>query len=1037
MKYTDYHEVAIANTYQNLFMRKSVLPGLLILFLFHTRLNAQPPCAFDINHRSLSQAYPIFAQLVEENNAVIRKHIEARKSRRNDAARLTSTVYIPVVVHVMHTGGAVGTVYNPSDAQITGAINYLNQVYAGTYPGMSAPVEGGGVVDMEVQFALAQRTPNCGATNGINRVDASSLPNYVANGVNAENNTGCPDLTLKNFSRWSTSDYYNIWVVNKIDGADGTSGQFIAGYAYFPGAPSALDGTVMLATQMQTGRKTLPHEIGHALGLYHTFEGSANSTQCPPNANCTTQGDRVCDTDPVSMNLNSMSGIFSFACRTGANACAGANNYTINTESNFMAYTNCYTLFTNGQKDRVQAALLLPSRASLTSTANLALTPCGTTINFSQSTVARTEMDNGTPDGCRRYTDYTYQLAIGAAPTATAIATLTFGGTAIKGLDYEITTNGNFINPLNTLTFSAGSVAPQSFTVRIYDDAEVETGETIIVDFTIDSGGGDAVKGTNTPSFTFHLADNDKAPTGSSSGTYAIGVAGSAINATPFDARLQQHRAQYLYKADELLNAGVKAGEITSFQLSIQSKLSTRPFTNFTIRMAQTDLTYLYDSGVTAIGGMTTVYSSPSYATIAGWNNFILNTPFTWNGTSSLAIEICFDNGSADAGNSPDVVRTFLDGGSALQGNTFYQNTISCSQAFSSVSVFNLGRKPIIQLGNNVTGTEIETTVASTSNLYMGTSSTDYFYSNNNRLMMQLRNLDAPLECVTTELLEAGNTWHSYNGGERSGKVFSVTPASNGNTTEYTISLYFTESELAGKNPGTLLLAKTTAASVALSNPGNTIYVLPAVASFGSGATVFTGTFTGFSRFFLVDGGVILPVVLTNFSGEINPEGHNLLSWQTSYEYNNRGFDVETSTNGIDFHRLATIPSKGNSGVEQPYRYLHHTPPTGVNYYRLRQTDLDGRFEYSKVISLMVQGKAIKPVIYPVPAKNTLVIDFGKITGAGELEIFTADMKLIRREKLSTLQNRKVVQVDHLAKGLYFIRFTTGTQTGILQFVKD
>lgn len=135
----------------------------------------------------------------------------------------------------MHTGGAVGTIYNPTDAQITGAINYLNQVFAGTYPGMQAPVEGGGVVDMDVQFGLAQRTPSCGATNGIDRVDASSLPNYVTNGVNAQTSSGCPELTMKNLSRWNTSDYYNIWIVNKIDGADGTSGQFIAGFAYFPG----------------------------------------------------------------------------------------------------------------------------------------------------------------------------------------------------------------------------------------------------------------------------------------------------------------------------------------------------------------------------------------------------------------------------------------------------------------------------------------------------------------------------------------------------------------------------------------------------------------------------------------------------------------------------------------------------------------------------------------------------------------------------------------------------------------------------------
>ncbi len=79
-----------------------------------------------------------------------------------------------------------------------------------------------------------------------------------------------------------------------------------------------------------------------------------------------------------------------------------------------MSYTNCYTLFTNGQKARSQAALTLPSRASLTAPGNLALVPCGTTINFSQASASQTENSTGTTTGCRTYRDYTYQMVIGA-----------------------------------------------------------------------------------------------------------------------------------------------------------------------------------------------------------------------------------------------------------------------------------------------------------------------------------------------------------------------------------------------------------------------------------------------------------------------------------------------------------------------------------------------------------------------------------------------------------------------------------------------
>jgi len=1005
--------------------------------LFTISLQAQPPCAFDKIHKTLLAKDPIYAQRIEENKIAIRKFIEARLQRKGPAARPNASYTIPVVVHVMHTGGAVGTIYNPTDAQIMGAINYLNQVFAGTYPGMAAPVEGGGVVDLEIQFALAQRTPACGATNGIDRVDASSLPNYVANGVNAAGSSGCPDLTLKNFSRWNPSDYYNIWIVNKIDGADGTSGQFIAGYAYFPGSPSTLDGTVMLATQMITGQKTLPHEVGHALNLYHPFEDSDNDTDCPSNTNCSTTGDLVCDTDPITQNYNVGTGLYNFSCRTGANGCAAPNTYTINTESNFMSYTNCYTLFTNGQKARVQAAMSLASRASLVAPANLALVPCGTAINFSQSAASRTEDVTGTTSGCRRYRDYTYQMAIGAAPSAAATATLTYSGTAAKGIDYDVTTNGDFSNPSDVLTFNTGSTAAQSFTVRIYDDADVESAETAILDFTVNNGGGDATEGTTTPTFTITISDNDAAPVGSSSGTYAVGVSSALVNQTPFDARVQSQRAQFIYRADELTAAGITAGNITSLQLYIQSKLSTRPFNNLSVKLAHTNLNYLVDGSATAISGMTTVFSTASFTTAAGWNTFTFSTAFAWNGINNLAIEICHDNTVADAGNGADVIRTFTDGATQFQGSAMLQNGVNCGQAFTSVSYFQYGRKPIIQLGHNVTGTSIETIATSNTSLYIAPGSSDYFYSNNGRLMMRLTGISASLGCVATTVEEAGTTWVNYQGGQRSAKVFNVTPTSNGSSVNYTVSFYFTNAELGGKNPATLRIAKTSAASAAASVPGNTVLVNPTVTTLGSGTTVFTANFSSFSRFFLADAGVALVAELTSFTGKITADENVQLNWTTASEQNNSHFDIEVSNDGVNFSLLSTVASKGNSTTDQQYDYLHNKPGFGTFYYRLKQTDLDGKFTYSKVISLTINADFVKATVYPVPAKNMITIQFEKPVDKGEIKIFSSDLRVVKYERINNLAAKKDINISSLPAGIYFIRYFDGITSEVLRFVKE
>ncbi|MEI9956424.1 MAG: M43 family zinc metalloprotease [Ferruginibacter sp.] len=160
------------------------------------------------------------------------------------------------------------------------------------------------------------------------------------------------------------------------------------------------------------------------------MKGSSLNNNCPVNTDCTNNGDKVCDTDPITYNINS-GGTIDFSCRTGTNTCTGSA-YTVNTEHNFMNYTNCFTLFTNGQKARIQAAMSLPSRVGFLT--SLGATPCGTVINFNSTSVTLTESNSGTTTGCRMYTDYTYQLTIGASPSAIAIASLTYSGSATKGL---------------------------------------------------------------------------------------------------------------------------------------------------------------------------------------------------------------------------------------------------------------------------------------------------------------------------------------------------------------------------------------------------------------------------------------------------------------------------------------------------------------------------------------------------------------------------------------------------------------------------
>jgi Pregnancy-associated plasma protein-A/GEVED domain/Secretion system C-terminal sorting domain len=323
---------------------------LILTFGWALSVRSQDRCGFDIIHQKRMNTDPVYKAGIEEEKVRIRKYVNEHK---NDLLnRPTAVLYtIPVVVHVVHTGGAVGTTYNPSVAQIQSAINYLNQVFEGSLPAIE------GVGEIQINFALAARDPNCNPSSGITRTDGSGITDYTTLGVNVNNTNGVNESAIKNLIRWDPYRYYNIWLVNRIDGSDGTSGSFIGGFAYFPGSPSTLDGTIMLATQMNTNRKTLSHEMGHAFSLYHPFEGASGAT-CPANADCSIDGDEICDTDPITQPAG-------FVCRTGINACTGMP-YSINTEHNFMNYTSCATLFTADQKLKMLAAAAGPFRSGLT-----------------------------------------------------------------------------------------------------------------------------------------------------------------------------------------------------------------------------------------------------------------------------------------------------------------------------------------------------------------------------------------------------------------------------------------------------------------------------------------------------------------------------------------------------------------------------------------------------------------------------------------------------------------------------------------------
>ena len=274
-------------------------------------------------------------------------------------------LYIPVVVHIIHNNGPE----NVSDQTVLQGIQDMNDAFAnaGSYYSPTG-------TDMGIRFCLAQQDPDGLPSTGITR-NVSPLTEVI--GDNEQ------DLQLKDIIRWAPTRYVNIWLVREITSL--AMGPSVAGYAQLPnGHGSPEDGIVNEARWFGNSTddsKVHIHEMGHYLGLYHTFEGGCT------NNNCQTDGDHVCDTPPDGTSAASPCGNFSNTCSTDDDDLSANNPFRPvalgglgdqdDPMEDYMDYglQSCQKLFTEGQGERMRDAVQT-IRASLLES-QVCQTSCG------------------------------------------------------------------------------------------------------------------------------------------------------------------------------------------------------------------------------------------------------------------------------------------------------------------------------------------------------------------------------------------------------------------------------------------------------------------------------------------------------------------------------------------------------------------------------------------------------------------------------------------------------------------------------------
>lgn len=174
-------------------------------------------------------------------------------------------------------------------------------------------------------------------------------------------------------------------------------------------------------------------------------------------------------------------------------------------------------------------------------------------------------------------------------------------------------------------------------------------------------------------------------------------------------------------------------------------------------------------------------------------------------------------------------------------------------------------------------------------------------------------------------------------------------------------------------------------------------------------------------------GTFVLPVELTDFTVQTQDNQTNLLLWQTATEENNKGFEVQKSMNGQDFETIDFVEGKGMTMESQNYTFTDEKPNNGINYYRLKQIDFDGQFEYSKVISVNVNG-AIATIgeFYPNPSESGFVNLNYFAQNDNEITIAVFDMtgKLMISQTQQILNGNNNLSFDFsdLNTGIYIVK---------------
>ena len=186
---------------------------------------------------------------------------------------------------------------------------------------------------------------------------------------------------------------------------------------------------------------------------------------------------------------------------------------------------------------------------------------------------------------------------------------------------------------------------------------------------------------------------------------------------------------------------------------------------------------------------------------------------------------------------------------------------------------------------------------------------------------------------------------------------------------------------------------------------------------------------TQYSCTYNIDANGVLPVTWETVSAQ-KQNSQVLINWSTASEQNTKDFEVQYSTNTTNWDLLGTLRAAGNSNSTRNYSFTHQTPLKNntYNYYRILQRDLDGKFSYSKIVSIVFDEPGPDFLVYPNPADKLATI---YLSEASEVSLINSAGSVVWKSKLPAGRNQ--LPLEKFSSGVYIIRAGKSSQRLIIQ----